>query len=114
MKKTFTILTTLGILFGLTITALADRPKPLKNKVPVARKRQHEQQQRVGQGVRSGELTAGETVRLEKNQREINQDIRAAKSDGVVTGAERKDIHQDQNQANRHIYRAKHNRRDRN
>ena len=114
MKKTFTILATLGILFGLSITALADRPKPPKNKVPVARKRQHEQQQRVGQGVRSGELTAGETVRLEKNQREINQDIRAAKSDGVVTGAERKDIHQDQNQASRHIYRAKHNRRDRN
>ena len=113
MKKTFTILATLGILFGLTITALADRPKPLKNKVPVARKRQHEQQ-RVGQGVRSGELTTGETIRLEKEQRGINQDIRAAKSDGVVTGAERKDIHQDQNQASRHIYRAKHNRRDRN
>jgi cytochrome c-type biogenesis protein CcmE len=114
MKKTFTILATLGILFGLTITALADHPKPLKNKVPVARKRQHEQQQRVGQGVRSGELTAKETIRLEKEQRGINHDIRDAKSDGVVTGAERKDIHQDQNQASRHIYRAKHNRRDRN
>ena len=114
MKKTFTILTTLGILFGLTITALANHPRPLKNKVPVARKRQHEQQQRIGQGVRSGELTARETIKLEKDQREINHDIREAKSDGVVTGAERKDIHQDQNQASRHIYRAKHNRRDRN
>ena len=114
MKKTFTILATLGIIFGLTISALADQPRPLKNRVPVARKRQAEQQKRISQGVRSGELTAGETVKLEKQQREINQDIHQAKADGVVTAAERKDIHQDQNQANRSIIRAKHNRRDRN
>lgn len=114
MKKALAILTTIGILFGLTITALADHPRPLKNKVPVARKRQNEQQQRIGGGVRSGELTAGETIKLEKEQHSINKEIRDYRSDGVVTGAERKDIHQDQNQASRHIYRAKHNRRDRN
>ncbi len=110
MKKTFTILATLGIIVGLTVTALADH----KNRVPVTRKRQAEQHQRIHQGVRSGEVTKGERAKLGKKQHEINQDIREAKSDGVVTGAERKDIHQDQNQASRHIYRAKHNRRDRN
>jgi hypothetical protein len=110
MKKAMTMLLALGILFGLTVTSLAHG----KNKVPVARKRQVEQQQRIGQGIRSGELTKREVRGLEKEQRDIHQEIRESKSDGVVTGAERRDIHQEQNQASRHIYRAKHNRRDRN
>ena len=59
-------------------------------------------------------MTTGETIKLEKEQREIQQEKKEAKSDGVVTREERNDIHQDQNRASRHIYRAKHNRRDRN
>jgi uncharacterized membrane protein YebE (DUF533 family) len=114
MKKAMTILTALGILLGLTITSFAYQAKPLKNKVPVARKRQQQQHQRIRQGVRSGELTKPEVKSLGKEQREINQEIKEAKSDGVVTGAERKEIHQEQKQASRHIYRKKHNRRDRN
>jgi hypothetical protein len=110
MKKAMTMLIALGILFGLTVTSFAHG----NNKVPVARKRQVEQQRRIGQGIRSGELTKREVRGLEKEQRDINQEIRESKSDGVVTGAERRDIQQEQNQARRHIYRAKHNRRDRN
>ena len=111
MKKAMTILTALGIMMGLTISTFAYQPK---NKVPGIRKRQHNQQHRIRQGVRSGELTKREVINLEKEQRSINQEIREAKSDGVVTRAERKEIHQDQNQASRHIFRKKHNRRDRN
>lgn len=114
MKKAMTILTALGILFGLTITSFAHNPQPPKNRVPVARKRQHEQQQRIRQGIRSDELTRGEVRSLEKDQRSINREIRESRSDGVVTRAERRDIRQEQNQASRHIFRAKHNRRDRN
>lgn len=73
------------------------------------------QQKRIRQGVRSGELTKPEAVNLARDQREIRQDIREAKTnDGVITPAERKDIRQDQRQASRKIYRKKHNRRDRN
>ena len=76
--------------------------------------RQQHQQQRIGQGIRSGELTARETLRLERNAREIRQDERAAKSDGVVTARERAGLQRELNQESHLIYRAKHNEKDRN
>jgi hypothetical protein len=109
MKKVITVFVTVGILAGLAATSFAHG-----NKVPGARKRQNEQQQRIRQGVRSGELTKGEVRSISKEQRGINQEIRESKSDGIVTRAERRDIWQEQNQASRHIYRKKHNNRDRN
>ncbi len=114
MKKTMSILTALGIMLGVTVTSFAYHPKPPKNRVPVARERQQDQQQRIRQGIRSGELTRQETRGLAREQHEIQQEIRSAKQDGVVTLSERRDIQQEQNQANRHIFRAKHNGRDRN
>jgi uncharacterized membrane protein YebE (DUF533 family) len=69
---------------------------------------------RIGQGVRSGELTRNEARNLTHDQREIHQDIRSARADGIVTHCERKEIRQDQRQASRKIYRKKHNCRDRN
>lgn len=75
---------------------------------PGVNARQHHQQQRIGQGVRSGELTRGETHRLEREQRHIRQEERRYKSDGVLTRAERADLQHDQNRASRHIYQEKH------
>ena len=69
---------------------------------------------KIGQGVRSGELTKAETVRLAKQQREIKKDVKSAKADGVVTREERKDIKREKRKADRTIYRKKHNNRDRN
>ena len=69
---------------------------------------------RIKQGVRSGELTRHETRRLVRQQRETRQDVRAAKRDGVITPVERREIRQDERKTDRQIYRAKHNRRDRN
>lgn len=111
MKKIYSILVVLSISLMLSLSTFAQEPG---TKTPVVRKHQVNQQKRIHQGVRSGELTRKETRKLEKEQHEINQDKREAKSDGTVTTEERKEIKQDQNQANRHIYRAKHNRRDRN
>jgi hypothetical protein len=76
--------------------------------------RQHNQQQRIGRGVRSGELTGRETLRLAREQYQIQQEKREYRSDGEVTRAERRELQQELNQASRHIYRAKHNGRDRN
>ena len=114
MKKMYSIILAISISFVFAVVGLAQEGSGPGKKTPGIRHRQKNQQKRIGQGVRSGELTANETIRLEKEQKEIQQDKKEAKSDGVVTRDERKEIHQDQNKASRHIYRAKHNRRDRN
>jgi hypothetical protein len=69
------------------------------------------QQDRIAQGVKSGELTAGETSRLEHQEAGINQEERGmrAQDNGHLTKADRQTIHQQQNQESRRIYRDKHN-----
>ena len=74
--------------------------------------RQLNQQARIEQGVKSGELTLGETRRLEKQQGKIQADKLMAKSDGVVTPAERAKLTREQDRASAHIYRLKHNERE--
>ena len=75
--------------------------------------RQHNQQVRIREGVKSGELTHRETHRLREQQRDVRQLERAYKSDGTLTRAERADLHHEQNQASRGIRRQKHDRQDR-
>ena len=75
---------------------------------PGVNQRQHNQHERIEQGVRSGELNARETHRLNQEQRQIREEERAYRADGQLDAAERKDLRQDQNQANRHIYKEKH------
>ena len=76
---------------------------------PSINSRQHNQHQRVRQGVRSGELTRSETGALAREQRDIRQLERAYKSDGKLTRAERVDLQREQNQQSRSIRDAKHN-----
>ena len=83
-------------------------------RTPGVNQRQRNQQRRIGRGVRSGELTGRETLRLAREQYQIQREKRAYKADGEVTRPERRELHRELNQASRHIYRAKHNRRDRN
>ena len=71
--------------------------------------RQENQQERIEQGVKSGELTKGETAHLEKQERHINREKKRFKADGNFTPAERAKLEHDQNRASRHIAGAKHN-----
>lgn len=73
--------------------------------------RRQDQQDRIAQGVKSGQLTAGETARLENQQQGINREVSADKqaNGGTLTGADKKAINQSQNRASRNIYRDKHN-----
>ena len=73
--------------------------------------RRENQQDRIAQGVKSGQLTAGETSRLENREQGINREVSADKqaNGGKLTGADRKTINQSQNRASRSIYRDKHN-----
>lgn len=75
--------------------------------------RKENQQDRIAQGVRSGQLTPGETARLERQQQGINREQhRMRRSDnGHLTRADRKALNRRQNRASRNIYRKKHNAR---
>jgi uncharacterized membrane protein YebE (DUF533 family) len=70
--------------------------------------RQAQQERRINQGVRSGELTRGEYQKLESEQAHVRQLERQAKADGYISPAERARIREAQNQASRHIYQEKH------
>ena len=73
--------------------------------------RRDEQQQRIANGVRSGQMTAGEAARAENHEQNINRHIAADRSanGGKLTQQERHNINQRQNNASRQIYNEKHN-----
>jgi hypothetical protein len=75
---------------------------------PGVNARQVRQQERIGQGLKSGQLTGGEAVRLEREERAVRVEERAYKADGKLTPAERKDLHQDLNKVSGDIYKEKH------
>jgi uncharacterized membrane protein YebE (DUF533 family) len=70
--------------------------------------RQDNQQKRIDQGVRSGELNAKEAARLEKGQQRVQRMEDKAKADGVVTAKERRRIEHAQDKQDKKIYREKH------
>jgi Spy/CpxP family protein refolding chaperone len=76
---------------------------------PYINRREREQAWRIHQGVRSGELTRGETRSLWHQEREIREDEREAKRDGKFTLAERRDLNRELNRESHRIYRLKHN-----
>lgn len=74
-------------------------------------KRAENQQDRIAQGVKSGQLTPAETANLESKDARINHEIRndRAANGGKLTGAEKAQINHQQNRVSRQIYRDKHN-----
>jgi hypothetical protein len=73
--------------------------------------RRENQQDRIAQGVRSGQLTAGESARLERQQQSINHEdasMRAANG-GKLTAGDKAALNRRQNNASRNIYAKKHN-----
>jgi len=73
--------------------------------------RRENQQDRIAQGVKSGQLTAGETAKLENQQKGINQQVKAdrAANGGKLTAGEKKQVNKEQNAASKNIYNKKHN-----
>ena len=73
--------------------------------------RKADQQARIGQGVRSGQMTGRETARVERQEVGINREERGmrAQDNGHLTSRDRKILHRQQNQESRRIYRDKHN-----
>ena len=73
-------------------------------------KREAEQQKRIDQGVKSGELTKREADRLQKGQARIQNMEVKANADGKITKKEAARIERAQNQESKKIAREKHDR----
>ncbi len=102
---------TLTAAAALLISTAAFAQTPESNRT--INQRKYDQQQRIGQGVRSGQLTPRETAHVEHQERAINHEERnmRAADNGHLTRSDRKTLHAQQNQESRRIYRDKHNSR---
>ncbi|MFY9659259.1 MAG: hypothetical protein WAJ97_01470 [Terriglobales bacterium] len=72
--------------------------------------REENQQQRIGNGVKNGELNAHQTANLEKREANVqNREQRdMAKNGGHLTKAEQRGINRQQNRISKSIYKDKH------
>ena len=73
--------------------------------------RKENQQDRIANGVASGQLTAGETSRLESKEANLNSEIRTDRqaNNGQLTAPEKAQINRQQNRLSGDIYNDKHN-----
>jgi len=73
-------------------------------------KREENQQDRIAQGVKSGDLSAAEAARLEKSQAKINKEVRKdrAANGGKLTPQERAQVNRQLNRQSHQIARATH------
>jgi hypothetical protein len=75
--------------------------------------RRENQQDHIAQGIKSGQLSAGETAKLEKQEKGINEQVAAdrAANGGKLTSGEKAQINKEQNKESKKIYNKKHNAR---
>ncbi len=73
--------------------------------------REANQDQRISNGLRSGQMTSGEAARAEHTQSHIDQQVHNDReaNGGKLTGQERQQVNGEQNAASRQIYNEKHN-----
>ena len=92
-----------------SLLVLSVGPAVAGTRDPGVKIRQAIQEERIDQGVASGELTPWEAGRLEAQQARIKQREQRMKEDGQLTVRERRRLHRQQNRASRNVYRKKHN-----
>jgi len=119
MKRTLQIACWSAALAAFMLPALAQSapptavpaPTPPIPKPATIPQRQENQQDRIAQGVKSGQLTAGETANLETKEAAINHEVRADRNanGGKLTPAERAQVNRQLNHTSNQIYRDKHN-----
>ena len=109
------VLTAGLILSPAAVFAQVTTAPPAPVKPPVTGKsiagRKTTQQDRIAQGVKSGQLTAGETSKLEHQEAGINREERGmrAEDNGKLSKGDKALLTRQQNQESRRIHRDKHN-----
>jgi hypothetical protein len=73
--------------------------------------REANQDQRIANGLRSGQMTSGEAARADRTQSRIDQQVHDDReaNGGRLTNQERQQVNREQNSASRQIYNEKHN-----
>jgi hypothetical protein len=66
------------------------------------------QEKRIEQGLKSGQLTTKEAAKLEREESKVDKLESKALSDGKLTDAERRRIREEQDKVSKDIYREKH------
>jgi hypothetical protein len=103
MNKPVTLAAVCALLAASSWAAFAAERDPGVNA------RKHNQNERIEQGVRSGQLTHKEAKSLRSEQRSVRHEERKNKADGKLTTTERRGMYGYQNQTSKDIYAAKHN-----
>lgn len=93
---------------ALLFLALSTAASAENNSTPGLDRREANQEKRIEQGEKSGQLTPREEKRLERGEARLERHEAAAKSDGTVTPAERKRLHKEANRMSKRIHRQKH------
>ena len=78
------------------------------------KKREKRQQQRINEGVKSGELTKKEALKLEAQEAKLHREIKKDRKDGGgLTKKERAKIHAKQDKLSRQVAKQKHDKQKR-
>ena len=117
--KTRALILTGAALLAISVTAMsapgafAQSAAPSTVNGQTIQERKENQQDRIAQGVNSGQLTAGETANLETKESTLNKEEHTMRSedDGHLTAADRAKLTHQQNHLSRNIYHDKHNAR---
>jgi hypothetical protein len=88
--------------------AMVALPVAAQTETPRVDARQANQEARIEQGVKSGELTGKETAKLEAGLAMVQAKETKAKADGVVTKKERTKLAHAQNKQSKKIHNQKH------
>lgn len=110
MQRTLPILALATLFASAPLFAQQTEPSAQPKEGSVNDRRQ-DQQDRVANGVKSGQLTAGETKNLESREANVNREIKDDRqaNGGKLTGAERQQVNRQQNNMSKSIYGDKHN-----
>ena len=101
---------------ALSVAAYADDTSPVDPghpRVTEVQERQQNQQNRIANGIKSGQLTPKEATNLEKRETHIQNQKAAdmAAHNGHLTKGEQRQLNREENKTSKKIYNKKHNAR---
>jgi hypothetical protein len=108
VRKLASAIIGLAMMTGMSIVSFAQTTTNSGTRSPHINHRERRQQRRIAEGIESGQLTARETARLERQEARIRAQERRDKADGNFTAQERRQINRELNRESKRIYRQKH------